>query len=54
MIEYLRKRGELDEEEAEKLESKIKREGVRSIVERREFGYYLERYYDPDKKEYRG
>ncbi|MHC1580839.1 DUF2095 family protein [Methanopyrus sp.] len=54
VIRYLLRRGELDEERARDLESKIKREGVRSIVERREFGYYLERYYDPDNREYRG
>jgi len=53
VITYLVNKGELDDEEARKLMKRIEREGLRAVSERREFGYYLDKYYDPDKKEYR-
>jgi hypothetical protein len=54
VLQYLVKRGELDEKRASELEREIREKGVRSLVERRHFGYYLERYYDPEERRYRG
>jgi len=37
--------GEITSEQANELRERIRREGLRSIVEKREEGYYLRRYW---------
>ncbi|MDJ0275153.1 MAG: DUF2095 family protein [Nitrososphaerota archaeon] len=44
VIDYLERRGEIGPEQANELRERIRREGVRSIVEMREEGYYLRKY----------
>ncbi len=40
IIEYLRKRGEIDEKYAERLKSQLAENGIRSFGSKREKGYY--------------
>ncbi|MEN3047258.1 MAG: DUF2095 family protein [Candidatus Caldarchaeales archaeon] len=44
VVDYLLGRGELTEREAEELKSRIRSEGVRGLIEKREEGYYLRRF----------
>ena len=45
VIDYLEGKGEITSEQANELRERIRREGLRSIVEKREEGYYLKRYW---------
>jgi len=45
VIDYLEGKGEITSEQANELRERIRREGLRSIVEKREEGYYLRRYW---------
>lgn len=44
VIDYLERKGEIGADQANELRERIRRDGVRSIVEKREEGYYLKRY----------
>jgi hypothetical protein len=41
IIDYLEKRGEIDNKYAQKLKAQLKKKGVRSFGAKREEGYYL-------------
>jgi hypothetical protein len=41
IINYIEKRGEIDQEYAQKLRTQLKKKGVRSFGAKREEGYYL-------------
>lgn len=44
VIDYLEKRGEITNQEAEKLRKQVKEHGVRSFGSKKEWGYYSTKY----------
>jgi hypothetical protein len=44
IIDYLRKRGEISQQYAKKLEDQLRKRGVRSFGPKKEEGYYLKKF----------